>query len=135
MHLLSVDRVTAEVEGRTLFADVSFGLTSNDRVAVVGPNGSGKTTLLRIIAGDRAPDGARSSPAGAADRGPGPGPDLGDLGGIEVVLAGDPLAQEHEAEPCSTGWGSTPAIPTRCDVGRPASPGRARGTLLSPATC
>src|SRR5690606_37364695 len=57
MHLLSVDRVSAEVEGRTLFSDVSFGLTSADRVAVVGPNGAGKTTLLRIVAGERPPDG------------------------------------------------------------------------------
>jgi ATPase subunit of ABC transporter with duplicated ATPase domains len=56
MHLVSVDRVTASVEGRTLFADASFGLTSDDRVGVVGPNGSGKTTLFRLVVGALRPD-------------------------------------------------------------------------------
>ncbi|MEL6436740.1 MAG: heme ABC exporter ATP-binding protein CcmA [Pseudomonadota bacterium] len=37
--------------GRTIFAEVSFGLSRGEGLLVVGPNGSGKSTLLRAIAG------------------------------------------------------------------------------------
>ncbi|MBK9180473.1 MAG: ABC-F family ATP-binding cassette domain-containing protein [Acidimicrobiales bacterium] len=36
---------------RTLFREVSFGLSSGRRVALVGGNGTGKTTLLEILVG------------------------------------------------------------------------------------
>ena len=99
MHLLSVDSVTASVEGRTLFADASFGLTSDDRVGVVGPNGSGKTTLLRIVAGDRAPDaGSVVARNGLRIGWLAQEPNLADQRAIDVVLAGDPAAGTHEAE-------------------------------------
>jgi ATP-binding cassette subfamily F protein 3 len=39
-----------------LFDDVTFGLSSGDRVALVAPNGSGKTTLLRLLARELEPD-------------------------------------------------------------------------------
>ncbi|MGB7926265.1 MAG: ABC-F family ATP-binding cassette domain-containing protein [Pyrinomonadaceae bacterium] len=42
-----------------LFADVSLGLDSKDRVGVVGVNGSGKTTFLRLIAGQEQADTGR----------------------------------------------------------------------------
>lgn len=42
-------------DGRRLFNDVSFRVSSGDTVAVVGANGAGKTTLLRILAGQLAP--------------------------------------------------------------------------------
>jgi ABC transport system ATP-binding/permease protein len=110
MHLVSVDRVTASVEGRTLFADASFGLTSDDRVGVVGPNGSGKTTLLRIVAGDRAPDAGAVVPRRGLRVGFLPqDPDLGDATAVEVVLAGDPAARPHEAEALLDRVGVDPA--------------------------
>ena len=51
---LVLDAVSAEVEGRPLFAPLSLRL-GRQRLAVVGPNGAGKTTLLEIMRGRRAP--------------------------------------------------------------------------------
>ncbi len=56
MHVLSASGLTHGYEGRTLFADLAFGLSDDDRVAIVGPNGSGKSTLLKIVAGEISPD-------------------------------------------------------------------------------
>jgi len=46
--------------GTTVVLDaVSLGVTSGERVGVVGRNGDGKTTLLRLITGDETPDSGR----------------------------------------------------------------------------
>ena len=134
MHLVSVDRLTASVEGRTLFADASFGLTSHDRVGVVGPNGSGKTTLLRIIAGDRTPDGGSVVPRSGLRIGWLPqDPPLPAAPAIEVVLGGDPTAQPHEAEALLARVGVAPDHPTdRASGGQRRRIALAR-TLLAPA--
>jgi ATP-binding cassette subfamily F protein uup len=98
VHLVSVDRVAASVQGRTLFSDVSFGLTSQDRVGVVGPNGSGKTTLLRIVAGDRPPDAGEVVHRSGLRVGWLPQDPPAEEGvALDVVLAGDPLARPDEA--------------------------------------
>jgi ABC transport system ATP-binding/permease protein len=134
VHLVSVDRVTASVEGRTLFADASFGLTSDDRVGVIGPNGSGKTTLLRIVAGDRAPDGGEVIPRTGLRIGwLAQDPALGDIIAREVVLGGDPHAREHEAEALLDRVGVDPLQPvTRMSGGQRRRVALAR-TLLSPS--
>ncbi|GGI09555.1 ABC-F family ATP-binding cassette domain-containing protein [Egicoccus halophilus] len=99
MHLMSLDNVAASVEGRTLFTGASFGLTSDDRVGLVGPNGSGKTTLLRIIAGERPPDAGSVVPRSGLRIGMlSQQPRLTDERALDVVLAGDPTAAPHEAE-------------------------------------
>ncbi|RVU48127.1 ABC transporter ATP-binding protein [Lujinxingia sediminis] len=56
MNLLNVRHLGMSFGGRALYRDVSFGLDTGERVAVVGPNGCGKSTLLRLIAGELIPD-------------------------------------------------------------------------------
>ena len=48
---LSGDKLSCVRGGRTLFADLSFGVAAGQALLVMGPNGAGKTTLLRTIAG------------------------------------------------------------------------------------
>ncbi|MEX0835523.1 MAG: ATP-binding cassette domain-containing protein, partial [Nitriliruptor sp.] len=99
MHLISVDRVGASVEGRTLFSDVSFGLSSEHRVGLVGPNGSGKTTLLRILAGERAPDEGQVVARGGMRTGMlAQDPLLPDVPALDAVLEADPTARPDEGE-------------------------------------
>ncbi|MFL6429573.1 MAG: ABC-F family ATP-binding cassette domain-containing protein [Acidobacteriaceae bacterium] len=54
-RLVTLDRLSYEVAGRTLFRDLTFPLTAGTRVGLVGPNGSGKTTLLRLLRGEIEP--------------------------------------------------------------------------------
>lgn len=54
-QLTSLEGVSYSIGGRRLFGDISFTLTSDMRVGLVGPNGSGKTTLLRLLRGDLDP--------------------------------------------------------------------------------
>ncbi len=56
MHLkvesmISVDNLTVEFSGKTLFSDVSFVINEQDKIALMGKNGAGKSTMMKIIAG------------------------------------------------------------------------------------
>ena len=53
--MISVDGLTVEFGGPTLFQDVSFVVNEKDRIALMGKNGAGKSTLLKILAGVRTP--------------------------------------------------------------------------------
>ncbi|MBQ0029428.1 MAG: ABC-F family ATP-binding cassette domain-containing protein [Bacteroidales bacterium] len=48
---LQVEGLSKSFGAKVLFEQVSFGISENDRVAIVARNGAGKTTLLNIIAG------------------------------------------------------------------------------------
>ena len=41
---------------RTLFENISLGISEGERLGLIGPNGSGKSTLLKILSGRLEPD-------------------------------------------------------------------------------
>ena len=53
---LGAENLAGERGGETIFASLSFELSSGEALIVTGPNGSGKSTLLRIICGLLAPE-------------------------------------------------------------------------------
>ena len=53
--MISIDGLTVEFGGSTLFQDISFVINEKDRIALMGKNGAGKSTLLKILAGVREP--------------------------------------------------------------------------------
>ena len=59
--MISVDGLTVEFGGTTLFKDISFQINEKDRIALMGKNGAGKSTLLKILAGERHPTKGRVS--------------------------------------------------------------------------
>lgn len=61
--MISVDSLSVEFSGKTLFSDVSFVINENDKIALMGKNGAGKSTLLKILAGvNKATRGGVSAP-------------------------------------------------------------------------
>jgi len=54
-RLIHLDGVGFGFEGRPLFDNLDFTITSGMRIGLVGANGSGKTTLLQLLRGEIAP--------------------------------------------------------------------------------
>ncbi|MDQ7961402.1 ABC-F family ATP-binding cassette domain-containing protein [Flavobacterium lindanitolerans] len=55
--MITVNDISVQFGGTTLFSDVTFSINENDKIALMGKNGAGKSTLLKIIAGQNKPSG------------------------------------------------------------------------------
>ncbi len=53
--MISINDISVQFGGTTLFSDVSFSVNETDKIALMGKNGAGKSTLLKIIAGVNKP--------------------------------------------------------------------------------
>jgi ATP-binding cassette subfamily F protein 3 len=53
--VISIEGLTVEFGGFTLFEAISFVVNKKDRIALVGKNGAGKSTMLKIFAGLQQP--------------------------------------------------------------------------------
>ena len=63
--MISIDGLTVEFGGTTLFSNISFVINEKERIALMGKNGAGKSTLLKILAGVKEPTGSKvSAPKG-----------------------------------------------------------------------
>lgn len=91
MNYLSAENLSKAYGDRTLFRNLTFGISRGDKIAIVGANGSGKTTLLSILARAMPPDAGLVSvrkdiSIGYLDQ----QPDFNDaLTVMEAVLAGE----------------------------------------------
>ena len=63
INLVNLESVSKAFDIRPLLADVSLGVSENQRIGIVGRNGDGKSTLLKIMAGIIEPDSGRVAKA------------------------------------------------------------------------
>jgi len=54
--VVEVENLSASLDGKKLFSNVSFVMNRGDKVGLLGKNDLAKTTLLRILAGELEPD-------------------------------------------------------------------------------
>lgn len=59
MNILNLEKITKIYGERTLFDEVTLGISDGDKIGVVGVNGTGKSTFLKIAAGLEEPDFGR----------------------------------------------------------------------------
>jgi len=90
MSLLTLDRVTLRMAGRTLLDHAELRVDPGRRIGLVGRNGAGKSTLLKAIAGELPVDGgeitfsSRASMAQVRQEAP-----SGDANLLDTVLLAD----------------------------------------------
>lgn len=56
MTYLSVEQLSKSFGLKTLFENLTFGISKGHKTALVAPNGTGKSTLLKVIAGQETAD-------------------------------------------------------------------------------
>ena len=96
--MLALDKVSKVYGGRTIFENVSWAMSDNARVGLVGLNGAGKTTLLRMIAEVIAPDAGRIARPQRSSVGylPQDAPEMGGRPVLEETLSALSEMQAHD---------------------------------------
>ena len=56
MNILSAEQLSKTYGDKTLFENISFGISRGEKIALIARNGTGKSTLLKILAGKDMPD-------------------------------------------------------------------------------
>lgn len=56
MNLLSLQDVSKQYEHKVILNRISFHISKDERIAIVGKNGSGKSSLLKMLLGEQKPD-------------------------------------------------------------------------------
>lgn len=56
LNYLSVENISKSYGPRTLFQNISFGISEGQKVALVAKNGTGKTSILKILSGEEKAD-------------------------------------------------------------------------------
>lgn len=64
MHILNAEKISKSYSEKPLFSGVSFGISSEDKIGLIGSNGSGKSSLAAILAGAAEPDSGSVVAAG-----------------------------------------------------------------------
>ena len=64
MLLLTAEKISKSYTEKILLKDVVFGISSGDKIGLIGTNGTGKSTLLKIIAGMETPDAGTVTKSG-----------------------------------------------------------------------
>jgi ATP-binding cassette subfamily F protein uup len=59
MNLLSIESLTKSFGEKLLFENISFGIESGQKIALIAQNGAGKSSLIKIIAGEDVGDSGR----------------------------------------------------------------------------
>lgn len=57
--MISVDNITKKYGKKTVFKNISFDITDNEKLLIIGPSGCGKTTLIRCLNGFEKIDGGK----------------------------------------------------------------------------
>lgn len=55
MNILDLNQISQSFAGNDILRDITFTVSEQDKIAIVGCNGSGKSTLLKIIAQENLP--------------------------------------------------------------------------------